>query len=388
MTSPQVPEKHRYHVFVSHSSHDRLAFGKKVFGKFIEEFRQPLEALLGVVSGKSAVFVDEREIEWGDEWHESLQDAVCRTRSLICLVSPQYLNSEWCGREYQVFLSRKQASGSKDEGTAPSWIFPILWEALPGKRKLPAVISRFQYRLPEAPEDLEQRGLRYYCSTNKWTTVKKILDGMARQLADNFENHPDGLPDYNLPLRLEEITSAFRHVSEQQPYRFQIYLSPSVSDQNRTALRQEFEFLSTGDVETWLPRPDKMQSLLDQRQIPLFVVTNHDEIRSVEAECSQLPVTNACGHRLTVILISANSDSPRHERVASQNDRIKIEPCTESSLAQTIQAVASRLRLESIGRDSGTRVNEPDLASAADLKGIPVQMAPILSASLPQVRQS
>lgn len=114
MMSPQVHGKHRYHVFVSNSSRDRLAFDKKYFTRFVKEFRERLLVLLGLDPGKSAVFVDEREIEWGDDWHESLQDAVCSTRSLLCLISPSYLKSDWCGREYQVFLCRRPVDNNSD----------------------------------------------------------------------------------------------------------------------------------------------------------------------------------------------------------------------------------------------------------------------------------
>ncbi|MFM7058751.1 MAG: TIR domain-containing protein [Planctomycetota bacterium] len=49
-------------------------------------------------------------MEWGDDWHESLRDAVCTARSLLCLISPSFLKSEWCGREYHVFSERREES--------------------------------------------------------------------------------------------------------------------------------------------------------------------------------------------------------------------------------------------------------------------------------------
>src|SRR5262245_2330733 len=75
--------------------------------------------MLAIEVGKSAAapshlsvrdigFFDE-SIETGDVWDRTLSRALFSSRVLVCLYSRSYFASEWCGKEFQAFLSRFDA---------------------------------------------------------------------------------------------------------------------------------------------------------------------------------------------------------------------------------------------------------------------------------------
>ena len=92
-------------VFTSHASLDRAPEMKK----FIELFRQRLRAKLGVNEVKEIeqlVFCDYTSLPFGGVWSAALADAVVEAETYLCLISPTYFKSLWCGREFEIARKR------------------------------------------------------------------------------------------------------------------------------------------------------------------------------------------------------------------------------------------------------------------------------------------
>jgi TIR domain-containing protein len=51
------------------------------------------------------IFIDRHSIEWGDEWKASINEALSSAVFLIPLVTPSYLHSPECRREFLDFVS-------------------------------------------------------------------------------------------------------------------------------------------------------------------------------------------------------------------------------------------------------------------------------------------
>jgi len=116
-----MPVDNRHHLFASHSSADREATpGRCHLRKFISEIELLVARKLGLGKVDNLIFVDERCIECGDKWGTVLSDAARTSRALMCFVSPNYLQSEWCGKELQVFLDRRRPWGCGDGRPAAS----------------------------------------------------------------------------------------------------------------------------------------------------------------------------------------------------------------------------------------------------------------------------
>lgn len=52
-------------------------------------------------------YIDERDLEGGAEWQPELITAMQNSRVLLCVYSPHYLVSEYCGREWHIFHMRR-----------------------------------------------------------------------------------------------------------------------------------------------------------------------------------------------------------------------------------------------------------------------------------------
>src|ERR1700749_1115042 len=51
-------------------------------------------------------FFDDKGISHGSAWQPTLNQALATCRVLICVYSPAYFISEYCGKEFQIFRTR------------------------------------------------------------------------------------------------------------------------------------------------------------------------------------------------------------------------------------------------------------------------------------------
>jgi hypothetical protein len=104
-------------VFMSYTS-------LKDLGGAVSAFRDHLEIELRKKTGDVSlkVFQDKRSIHGGDKWEQVLVDELASAQLLLVLLSPTWLRSEWCKREYQLF----SAAPSLNQAARP--IVPLVWD--------------------------------------------------------------------------------------------------------------------------------------------------------------------------------------------------------------------------------------------------------------------
>ena len=107
-------------------------------------------------AGADISFFDTTDIELGTDWNDELSTAVSTSRLAVCLFSPSYFSSVWCGREFQVFLDRRAASAASGDTARPTSIIPVWWMKAPA----PEVAGSFQFTHDALPADYLQVGLR------------------------------------------------------------------------------------------------------------------------------------------------------------------------------------------------------------------------------------
>ena len=87
-----------------------------------------------------------------------------RQKMLVCLISPNYLGSTWCGRELEIFLQRL---ASQNPAAPKPYIFPVWWELLPG-RSLPPKLSAYQNNEDAFHPRYREKGLRQLATLPKF----------------------------------------------------------------------------------------------------------------------------------------------------------------------------------------------------------------------------
>ena len=83
---------------------DKLMIRKHIFVSYRSlELEQALQIAEGLARNGFAVWMDRLDgILPGDNWRDKLQEAVNNSFAMVSIVSRNYLESEWCKREYQL----------------------------------------------------------------------------------------------------------------------------------------------------------------------------------------------------------------------------------------------------------------------------------------------
>src|SRR5687767_10604443 len=99
--------------FVSYSRlNARNAKDRELVAQFVADLEDDVTQKLQRPSTSDVAFFDTTDIETGTDWNDELSAAASTSRVAVCLFSPSYFSSLWCGREFQVFVDRRAASGA------------------------------------------------------------------------------------------------------------------------------------------------------------------------------------------------------------------------------------------------------------------------------------
>ncbi|MFF6996197.1 TIR domain-containing protein [Streptomyces sp. NPDC008313] len=87
-------------------------------------------------------FLDVGSLKLGENWRPRLSRALGSTRFLVALLSDDYFEREWCGREWAVMAERVRRAAPAE----PVALLPLFW--VPVTRALPDEVAAVQYRMP------------------------------------------------------------------------------------------------------------------------------------------------------------------------------------------------------------------------------------------------
>ena len=147
---------------------------------------------LSVVPASDATgFVAWDSIRTGNLWDPKLREGLRTCRVLVPVFSPNYLASEYCGKEFQVCLDRQNTAGGSNTA-----IFPVIWGE-PGP-SFHNVMQGFQYTDSDFPPSYKADGL-WDLSRRKKADYAQLVTKLARKIAKAGRDHPLGslasLPD-------------------------------------------------------------------------------------------------------------------------------------------------------------------------------------------------
>jgi hypothetical protein len=120
---------------------------------WIDEFASTLATTFRKLTGQQPeVFVDRESLITSDIWEARIRTALQRSRVLLAVVSPSYIRSEWCRREWAEFAARETAVREQgDLAEDRGLIFPILLFPLhrghfdEGEREFAAAVAKRQW---------------------------------------------------------------------------------------------------------------------------------------------------------------------------------------------------------------------------------------------------
>jgi hypothetical protein len=133
--------------FFSYSSvDDRTSLG--LMRLFFDLLTSALQTVHGGRVDKP--FFAPQNIQAGEKWSMALNSGLNSSQVLVCLQSASYYESEWCGKELELFLRRRKQVKLQG-GTPPDCIIPVLWYSCDAPRQVPKVFHAAKPTESDAP---------------------------------------------------------------------------------------------------------------------------------------------------------------------------------------------------------------------------------------------
>src|ERR1044072_2738493 len=76
--------------------------------RFFNDLSQELREQRGHGKEKVVGFFDQHDIELGEEWEKTIAKALQESKVMVCIYSPGYFKSPYCGKEWEVFRRRRE----------------------------------------------------------------------------------------------------------------------------------------------------------------------------------------------------------------------------------------------------------------------------------------
>ena len=126
-------------------------------------------------------YFDQIDLAIGDPWPERLATAAATSKVLVAIITPSYLQSSNCGREFRAFLDRYAKLTAASHGPRPAAPIILLYfeDQVHCWRHTPQAIRPFfeatQYRQAGLPADYPVRGYRKILELDHPRIARQIL---------------------------------------------------------------------------------------------------------------------------------------------------------------------------------------------------------------------
>jgi FxsC-like protein len=191
-----------YRFFFSYAWNNR---GRPV-ERFYDDLAEGVRKLVGGMDPAS--FRDRVTMEAGTDWPQALLQALKTSQVLVLLLSPDYVRSEFCGKEFQVFLERvKNVKTGPPALPVPLFILPVIWVPILATETIPAPLARLQLEDDAFPKDYADRGLESLAKRRDKTAYNEVIQTLATRIVRAAAG--DRLPPLDRYDSSDEIPNAF-----------------------------------------------------------------------------------------------------------------------------------------------------------------------------------
>jgi FxsC-like protein len=188
-----------FYFFLSYARGDDAAYIERLFADLSAEVR----SRAGLPANATVGFLDVN-VQVGATWSSTLMAALATCATFVALVSPRYLLSLPCGREWTIFESRLHAMHQRRKPPPPA-LLPLLWEP---PDDIPRVIADRQYQNKNMPAAYDRTGLRQIMRLKRHHDDYWVLLGeLARQIVSIANQHP--VPHGPEGVDYHKVRSAF-----------------------------------------------------------------------------------------------------------------------------------------------------------------------------------
>ncbi len=384
-------------IFTSYSIADGKIHGGVPFKKFYTLLDELVANKVSTVR-PNICFIDRTYIKVGEEWKPELTHGVRTAEVLICLISPRYLDSKWCGRELEVFVRRIQQwkALSDNSGKQTRFIFPIWWEKPRDRESLPKGLQPYNPSDPGFPAVYLEKGIRQLLALNKKTAIQTFADVLSDRICEALDGSPplgpaDEIADFGT------FPSAFEMDAPPSPYQVAALATTAAgfawkASENSPNLLQMLEIAAgkSGVAIRPLDIAAGVAPALDKAQKDLQLTLLLADAAADPADAILNAINGFPMNNLAIIVIytgAGNAGSVTSESWiqrfpdGSLNDAAKAGRITLTGtrdLEAAIEGLITRARQQLIQRDDFARATDLTLSADAVAAGIPVLLKPNL----------
>lgn len=198
-----------YDFFFSYTRGNYSPFLQAFFDDLCVELREQRGLPRGTVVG----FFDQHDIETGAEWAEVIKDALQQSMVMVCIYSPGYFKSPYCGKEWWVFQERREEyvrvrrAAKEPNVRLPPVIKPVFWMApLP---TMTEAVGATQYLWGDPAAEHNKYGLKYVLQKRQEYEIfyADYIRNLATKIREAADEHP--LPSLPSLPSLEMVPSAW-----------------------------------------------------------------------------------------------------------------------------------------------------------------------------------
>lgn len=257
----------------------------------VDRFYKDLVRLIRLHTGQTEIgFRDTTDVRTGDRWPNAIETALRACRAFVPVLSPTYLASTYCGKEWTAFSSRLVGN--------PPLIVPVLL-APRSRIKAPREITDIADSHDEFPGMYVQHGLEVLVRQGRKKDYEALVTAFATRLLDVVEQHPLE-PAPSIPA-IDTIPSAFHGNatvpttpladSGEGPRYAQFLLVAARPDELATVRRSVAGYSDHGSIawRPWHPDFDREvsrlvgQIALDEGFLPTWItVDDHANVAGIE----------------------------------------------------------------------------------------------------------
>lgn len=381
----------------------------KVLEKFVERLRDEVlqrgarkvlqRDRQDPIKPEDVVFFDSEGIQTGEEWVKKLSAAVTQCKVCVAICSPDYVDSEFCGKEIRVFLERlREWEGRAENAGAPGRpIVPVIWV----KDMLPGVLARFQYDEIKFPREYREQGLRTLCQLNKYRDQRtRVVITLAERIVDAAKaDLPPRSPIPHFGL--------FSSVFHEQPRgaRYGVALVALVQGGPDARLYGQDLTLRRLVDEACVPRiswraleqdgqlKDRLGEARENREI-MLVVADWETLRDPLYQGAIAAVDASAGEQTAFLIVGpeapATSAAQEKDALVSLRGHFpNVLPkvwhcdgnsiCSVESLRKSLGTTIPTLRSRLVNEDPARAARDPQIAAAAAAEGVPIDRLSVVN---------
>src|SRR5260370_5620353 len=220
------------HLFISYAHIDNEPLTPQQQG-WITRFHASLEAVMSMRLGGKARIWGGNKLQGNDVFSDEIVDQFGHTAVLVSVLTPRYLNSEWCNKEVAEFCKRAEQSGGMIVANKAR-IFKVL--------KAPV---ETQESLPQVVKDV----LGYEFFTIEDGTPLELDPAYGEKFAQNYNRKVGKLAwDVSQLLKTLETGTGDNGHDEQGPAKPTVYLAECSYDRKQTREILEGELSRHGNA--------------------------------------------------------------------------------------------------------------------------------------------